>query len=76
MNFFSTGYIFPALIAALVPLRTYVLSYFFDPDDLAYLDPMDEAFAPPSSTTNTANHKKDDDDEWDGNDAAQGVANS
>lgn len=47
----SVGYIFPALIAALVPFRTYLVSRMFDEDDLVYLDPMDEAFTPPGGQT-------------------------
>ncbi len=42
---FTQGYIFPALIAALVPFRTFVVRRMFDEDDLVYLDPMEEAFA-------------------------------
>ena len=48
-NSYLSGYIFPALIAALVPLRTFVVSRMFDEGDLAHLDPMDEAFTPPDS---------------------------
>lgn len=38
-NFASVGYIYPALLTALVPLRSYVLPRFFSDDDLKYLDP-------------------------------------
>jgi hypothetical protein len=57
-----TGYIFPALIAALVPFRAYVISYFFTDADLVYLDPLDEAFTPPSSSiiSNSTNTRSND----------------
>jgi hypothetical protein len=57
LSFAVSGYIFPALIAALIPVRTYIVSWMFDEDDLRYLDPMDEAFTPPGKDDN------DDDDE-------------
>lgn len=41
-QFASVGYIFPALIAALVPVRSYIVSRLFDDSDLKYLDPVDE----------------------------------
>ena len=50
------GYVFPALIAALVPFRAYVVTCFFDAADLVYLDPMDEAFTPPSSSNPGSNN--------------------
>jgi hypothetical protein len=37
-----SGYIFPALIAGLVPLRSYVVCRLFTKGDLAYLDPFEE----------------------------------
>ena len=46
---YPSGYIFPALIAALVPFRTYIVSRMFDEDDLVILDPMDESITPPDS---------------------------
>jgi hypothetical protein len=36
---FTTGYIYPALLTALVPLRSRVLSKLFSEQDLKYLDP-------------------------------------
>jgi hypothetical protein len=36
---FATGYIYPALLTALVPLRSRVLSKLFSEKDLKYLDP-------------------------------------
>jgi hypothetical protein len=56
-----TGYIFPALIASLVPFRAYVITYFFDEADLVFLDPMNEAFTPPSSSSSNNNSNKDPD---------------
>lgn len=44
----TIGYIFPALIVALVPFRAYVLPLIFDEEDLMHLDPMDHAFMPPT----------------------------
>ena len=40
-QFASVGYLYPALLTALVPLRSYVLSKCFDPEHLKYLDPFD-----------------------------------
>ncbi len=37
-----TGYIYPALLTALVPLRSYVLARYFTEADLKHLDPFDE----------------------------------
>jgi hypothetical protein len=37
-----SGYIFPALIAALVPVRSYIVSRLFTEEDVLYLDPMAE----------------------------------
>jgi len=41
-QFASVGYIFPALVAALVPIRSFFVSRVFAEDDLVYLDPMGE----------------------------------
>jgi hypothetical protein len=38
-----TGYIYPALLTALVPLRSYVLTRYFTEADLKHLDPYDES---------------------------------
>jgi hypothetical protein len=38
-----TGYIYPALLTALVPLRSYVLTRYFTEADLKHLDPFDES---------------------------------
>lgn len=38
----GTGYIFPALVTALVPFRSFVISRYFSEDDLKYLDPYAE----------------------------------
>jgi hypothetical protein len=38
-----TGYIYPALLTALVPLRSYVLTRYFNEADLKHLDPFDES---------------------------------
>ena len=37
-----TGYIYPALLTALVPFRSYILSRVFSEEDLKYLDPTAE----------------------------------
>jgi hypothetical protein len=37
-----SGYIFPALVAALVPVRSYFVRYLFSEEDLKYLDPFAE----------------------------------
>eukprot|EP00566_Odontella_aurita_P008076 CAMPEP_0113546980 /NCGR_PEP_ID=MMETSP0015_2-20120614/12103_1 /TAXON_ID=2838 /ORGANISM="Odontella" /LENGTH=659 /DNA_ID=CAMNT_0000447487 /DNA_START=176 /DNA_END=2155 /DNA_ORIENTATION=+ /assembly_acc=CAM_ASM_000160 len=42
-QFASFGYIYPALLAVLVPLRSYVLTRFFSKEDLKHLDPSDES---------------------------------
>lgn len=34
------GYVFPALVTALVPFRFYVLPRLFHPNDLKSLDPL------------------------------------
>lgn len=41
---FSTmpGYIYPALLTALVPVRSYILSRFFSEQDMKHLDPFGE----------------------------------
>ncbi len=52
------GYIFPALIVALVPFRAYVLSWIFDKDDLAHLDP-EEALAPPGKDKHDVDEEHD-----------------
>lgn len=36
-----TGYIYPALLTALVPVRSFILSKLFSERDLKYLDPTD-----------------------------------
>ena len=41
-QFASVGYIFPALVAALVPVRSYIVSRCFAEEDLKYLDPIGE----------------------------------
>jgi hypothetical protein len=38
-QFTSVGYLYPALLTALVPFRTYVLTRFFDDEHLKVLDP-------------------------------------
>jgi hypothetical protein len=38
-----TGYIYPALLTALVPLRSYVLTRYFTEADLKHLDPFEES---------------------------------
>jgi hypothetical protein len=38
-----TGYIYPALLTALVPLRSYILARCFTEADLKHLDPFDES---------------------------------
>eukprot|EP00934_Nitzschia_sp_Nitz4_P002737 Nitzschia sp. Nitz4//scaffold103_size77763//2583//4601//NITZ4_005434-RA/size77763-processed-gene-0.0-mRNA-1//1//CDS//3329532295//2727//frame0 len=42
-QFAEVGYIFPALIALLVPLRSYGVSRMFSAEDLKHLDPVDES---------------------------------
>ena len=37
------GYIYPLLLTLLVPFRSYVLEYFFKPEDTKHLDPVDES---------------------------------
>jgi hypothetical protein len=39
-QFADVGYIYPALLTALVPIRSYILDRLFDADDLKYLDPF------------------------------------
>lgn len=41
-QFASVGYIYPALLTALVPFRSYILDRMFDDKDLAHLDPYGE----------------------------------
>jgi len=41
--FVIIGYIYPALLTALVPVRSYILSALFKDEDLKYLDPTDES---------------------------------
>ncbi|KAL7544804.1 hypothetical protein ACHAWF_008176 [Thalassiosira exigua] len=41
-NLYSPGFIFPALVAALVPVRSYLVPCIFSDEDLQFLDPMDE----------------------------------
>lgn len=41
-QFAEVGYIYPALLTALVPFRSYILDRLFDADDLKHLDPVDE----------------------------------
>mmetsp|Transcript_8289 Transcript_8289/g.17381 ORF Transcript_8289/g.17381 Transcript_8289/m.17381 type:complete len:654 (+) Transcript_8289:122-2083(+) len=41
-NFTTVGYIYPALLVVLVPIRSYVLSRFFSEADLKRLDPHGE----------------------------------
>jgi hypothetical protein len=41
-QFADFGYIYPALLTALVPLRSYVVSRWFSQDDLQHLDPVTE----------------------------------
>jgi hypothetical protein len=38
----TSGYIFPALVTALVPLRSWVVSCLFTEEDLKHLDPAGE----------------------------------
>lgn len=38
----TLGYIFPALVAALVPIRSFFVSRVFSAEDLVYLDPIGE----------------------------------
>lgn len=58
-QFASIGYIFPALIVALVPFRAYVLPLIFDEEDLMYLDPIDHAFTPPTGGKDESVKDKD-----------------
>jgi hypothetical protein len=39
---YTIGYIFPALVAGLVPLRAYIIPRLFRQEDLQYLDPFGE----------------------------------
>jgi GNAT superfamily N-acetyltransferase len=41
-QFAPVGYIYPALLALLVPFRSYVLHRFFKEEDMKHLDPADE----------------------------------
>lgn len=43
-QFTNIGYVFPVLIAALVPIRSYIISCFFSEEDLVYMDPPDGIF--------------------------------
>lgn len=40
---FSAGYIYPALLIALVPVRIYIVSRILSVKDLEYLDPSSES---------------------------------
>lgn len=42
-QFAPVGYIYPALLALLVPFKSFVLHRFFSEDDMKYLDPCDES---------------------------------
>jgi len=42
-QFASFGYIYPLLLSLLVPFRSFVLDYFFKPEDTKHLDPADES---------------------------------
>lgn len=37
------GYLYPLLLTLLVPFRSYVLEYYFQPEDIKHLDPVDES---------------------------------
>ena len=41
----NTGYIYPALLTALVPFRSYILDRLFDEKDTEFLDPSNESEA-------------------------------
>lgn len=41
-QFASVGYIYPALLTLLVPLRIYILDRLFETGDLKHLDPVGE----------------------------------
>jgi len=42
LDFLFVGYIYPALLTALVPVRSYILDRWFDQEDLKHLDPFGE----------------------------------
>ncbi|KAL3939778.1 MAG: hypothetical protein SGBAC_005555 [Bacillariaceae sp.] len=42
-QFATWGYVFPALIALYVPVRSFVVSRLFSPEDLKHLDPVGES---------------------------------
>eukprot|EP00525_Craspedostauros_australis_P005285 CAMPEP_0198114780 /NCGR_PEP_ID=MMETSP1442-20131203/6066_1 /TAXON_ID= /ORGANISM="Craspedostauros australis, Strain CCMP3328" /LENGTH=213 /DNA_ID=CAMNT_0043772169 /DNA_START=102 /DNA_END=743 /DNA_ORIENTATION=+ len=58
-HFSEVGYIFPAMVAALVPIRSYLVHALFSQEDLKFLDPQDEAMKAPGN--DTENDKKDED---------------
>lgn len=41
----TSGYLYPALLALLVPFRSYILARCFSADDLVHLDPADQTSA-------------------------------
>ena len=56
----TLGYIFPALVAGLVPLRSMVVSRMFKEEDLQYLDPVGETeadYADEQHEINEARHR-------------------
>lgn len=59
-QFASVGYIYPALLTALVPFRAYVLSRFFSAEDMKYLDPSDEPEEELQEERRTIRHNRND----------------
>jgi hypothetical protein len=57
---FVSGYIFPALVAALVPIRSYLVYYMFTEEDLKYLDPFAETL---TNLTGMGGEEKDGEEE-------------
>jgi len=55
-HFSDVGYIFPVMVAALVPIRSYLVHALFSEEDLKFLDPHEE---------NTQSNGADDDDDDD-----------
>jgi hypothetical protein len=53
------GYIFPALVAALVPIRSYMVYYMFTEEDLKYLDPFAETLTNLKGVGGNGNDKEE-----------------
>ena len=61
-QFASVGYIYPALLTALVPFRSYILDRMFDDKDLVHLDPYGETEDDYHEEQKIIHHHPDNDD--------------